>query len=113
LYYDKAILRGCDMVILTGKTLTWKEAERVILHNEPVQLAAEASEKIRTNRSAVEKMIAKRKTMYGINTGFGKFSDVIIEEKDLDELQLNLIHSHACGVGKPFSEEISRAMLLL
>lgn len=101
------------MVILTGKTLTWKEAERVILHNEPVQLAAEASEKIRTNRSAVEKMIAKRKTMYGINTGFGKFSDVIIEEKDLDKLQLNLIHSHACGVGKPFSEEISRAMLLL
>jgi histidine ammonia-lyase len=101
------------MVILTGKTLTWDEAEQVIFHNEPVQLAKEASEKINENRRVVEKMIADKKTMYGINTGFGKFSDVIIEEKDLDELQFNLIHSHACGVGEPFSEEISRAILLL
>ncbi|MFA1821788.1 histidine ammonia-lyase [Virgibacillus oceani] len=101
------------MVILTGKTLTWNEAEQVIFHHEHVQLAREASVKIKENRRVVEKMIAEKKTMYGINTGFGKFSDVIIEEKDLDELQLNLIHSHACGVGEPFSEEISRTMLLL
>src|SRR5690625_2701328 len=51
--------------------------------------------------------------MYGINTGFGKFSDVIIAEKDLADLQLNLIRSHACGVGEPFSEAISRTMMLL
>jgi histidine ammonia-lyase len=101
------------MVILTGKTLTWKEAAQVIFHYEPVQLAEQAAVKINENRRVVEKMITEKKTMYGINTGFGKFSDVIIEEKDLETLQLNLIHSHACGVGEPFSEEISRAMLLL
>src|SRR5690625_2501205 len=48
--------------------------------------------------------------MYGINTGFGKFSDVIIEKADL---QLNLIRSHACGIGEPLSEAISRTMMLL
>ncbi|GAB3792913.1 histidine ammonia-lyase [Virgibacillus kimchii] len=101
------------MVILTGKTLTWKEAAQVIFHNEPVQLAAGATNKIQENRRVLEKMIADKKTMYGINTGFGKFSDVIIEDKDLHALQLNLIHSHACGVGEPFSGEVSRAMLLL
>lgn len=101
------------MVILTGKTLDWKDIEQVIFHKASVQLAKEASENIKENRRVVEKMIADKKTMYGINTGFGKFSDAIIEEKDLAKLQLNLIHSHACGVGEPFSEEISRTMLLL
>ncbi|MBP1969760.1 histidine ammonia-lyase [Virgibacillus natechei] len=100
------------MVIL-GQTLTLNEVEQVVLEGEPVTLADEAVVNVQTNRNTVEAMLADKKTMYGINTGFGKFSDVIIEDKDLDELQLNLIHSHACGIGDPFSEKVSRAMLLL
>ncbi|GAA0605885.1 histidine ammonia-lyase [Virgibacillus siamensis] len=101
------------MVILTGETLTMEEVRRVVCEDEPVSLAGSSREKIITSRKTVETMLAEKQTMYGINTGFGKFSDVVIEDDDLEELQLNLIHSHACGVGEPFSEKISRAMLLL
>ncbi|UJL46089.1 histidine ammonia-lyase [Virgibacillus sp. NKC19-16] len=101
------------MVILTGKTLTLEEVERVVFRNEPVTLADQALAGVQANRKTIEAMLDNKQTMYGINTGFGKFSDVIIEDKDLDDLQLNLIHSHASGVGEPFSDKISRAMLLL
>lgn len=101
------------MVILTGETLSMEEVQRVVFENEAVSLAESSREKIMTSRRTVERMLADKQTMYGINTGFGKFSDVVVEDGDLDDLQLNLIHSHACGVGEPFSEKISRAMLLL
>lgn len=101
------------MVILTGKTLTFDEVNRVVFDNEQVELANETCINIEANRETVDKLIMDKKTIYGINTGFGKFSDVVIEDSDLDDLQLNLIHSHACGVGEPFSEKITRAMLLL
>ncbi|WP_077329424.1 histidine ammonia-lyase [Virgibacillus siamensis] len=101
------------MVILTGETLTMEEVRRVVFDHELVSLAGSSREKIMTSRQTVEQMLVEKQTMYGINTGFGKFSDVVIGDDDLDALQLNLIHSHACGVGEPFSEKISRAMLLL
>ncbi|WP_174614999.1 histidine ammonia-lyase [Virgibacillus ihumii] len=101
------------MVILTGETLTMEEVRRVVFDEEPVSLAGSSREKIISSRKTVETMLVDKQTMYGINTGFGKFSDVVIEDDDLEDLQLNLIYSHACGVGEPFSEKISRAMLLL
>ncbi|GGJ82788.1 histidine ammonia-lyase [Lentibacillus kapialis] len=101
------------MVILTGKTLTLDEVIRVVEDKEKVDLSEETEQTLIKSRETVEKMVQKKETMYGINTGFGKFSDVIIDEADLETLQLNLIHSHACGVGTPFSEIISRTMLLL
>ncbi|WP_217586346.1 histidine ammonia-lyase [Lentibacillus saliphilus] len=101
------------MHILTGNTLTLAEIEQVVNGGMKVELSQEARERLKRSRQVVERLILERKTMYGINTGFGKFSDVIIDNGDLDSLQCNLIHSHACGVGEPFSEHISRAMLLL
>lgn len=101
------------MIQLTGNDLSLQDVRAVIFHGKKVQLSNEAIDKIEENRKVVDKKIANNETMYGINTGFGKFSDVIINEKDLGKLQLNLIRSHACGVGDPFSEEISRGMLLL
>ncbi|MGY0694994.1 histidine ammonia-lyase [Virgibacillus sp. FSP13] len=101
------------MIALTGKTLTLKEVKSVVFDNEKVMLAEETIHHVAENRRTVETMIDTKQTMYGINTGFGKFSDVVIEADDVEDLQLNLIHSHACGVGEPFSEEISRTMLLL
>ncbi|GGB59292.1 histidine ammonia-lyase [Lentibacillus populi] len=101
------------MVTLTGETLTLEEVRRVIYEYEQVEISEQAIREIKYNRQTVEEMIKEKKTMYGINTGFGKFSDVVIADDDLEGLQLNLIHSHACGVGSSFSEEISRTMLLL
>jgi histidine ammonia-lyase len=101
------------MVVLTGSTLTLEDIKRVVMDDEPVMLCDMQREKIKLNRQTVEEMLIEKRVMYGINTGFGKFSDVRIEDDDLDELQLNLIHSHACGVGEPFDEKISKAMVLL
>ncbi|GGA63580.1 histidine ammonia-lyase [Ornithinibacillus halotolerans] len=101
------------MVVITGKDLTLDDIKRVVFQREKVKLCDKQKIKITENRSALKKMIDSKKVMYGINTGFGKFSDVIIDEKDIDDLQLNLIHSHACGVGEPFDENISLTMVLL
>lgn len=103
----------CSMIILTGKNLRLEDVNEVVFKRARVQLSDDTIRRIDANRATVEKMIQEKKTMYGINTGFGKFSDVVIDEDNLNKLQLNLILSHACGVGEPFSEAISRTMLLL
>ncbi|MCG3083599.1 histidine ammonia-lyase [Anoxybacillus sp. LAT_35] len=101
------------MVILTGHTLTLDEVKRVLYDNEKVIAAKESMDEAARSRQAVDEIVANKRIVYGITTGFGKFSDVFIEADDVEELQWNLIHSHACGVGEPFPEIVSRAMLLL
>ena len=61
----------------------------------------------------MERIVEENSTVYGVNTGFGKLSDVRIDRDNLQELQLNLVRSHACGLGNPLSKAESRAMLLL
>ena len=61
----------------------------------------------------VESILVSGKIVYGVNTGFGKLAEVRIPPDQLDRLQLNLLRSHACGVGDPFPEPSVRAMLLL
>ncbi|MBO8155789.1 MAG: histidine ammonia-lyase [Bacillaceae bacterium] len=101
------------MIELNGNDLTLKDVGRVIFEEEPVTISQESMRKVRASRTAIEHMIRTRQVIYGINTGFGKMSDVVIDDDALDELQQNLIHSHSCGVGEPFSETISRTMVLL
>lgn len=101
------------MVVLTGNTLTLDEVKRVIFDNEIVTPSKDSMLVVEKSRKAVEKIIQEKRVVYGITTGFGKFSDVLIDSSDVEELQLNLIHSHACGVGEPFPENVSRAMVLL
>lgn len=101
------------MIELTGSTLTMHELERICYGGEKVSIAQRSIELVKQSRKAVERIIKEKKNIYGINTGFGKFSDVIIDETDVQELQLNLIRSHACGVGNPFPEIVSRAMMVL
>ncbi|API91187.1 histidine ammonia-lyase [Virgibacillus pantothenticus] len=101
------------MIELTGHSLTIDEVRRVCLNLEKVTISNESMEKVKASREGVNQIVMNHETVYGINTGFGKFSDVIIDNGDVRDLQLNLIRSHACGVGEPFSETIARAMLLL
>jgi len=101
------------LVILTGHTLTLDEMQRVIFQKEKVSVSEKSMAKVKESHETVKEIVAEEKVVYGINTGFGKFSDVLINQKDVKELQLNLIRSHACGVGEYFSESVSRAMLLL
>lgn len=101
------------MITLTGNNLTLSQLKKILYSNEPVQPSKASLTKVKNSRKAVEEIVSQEKTVYGINTGFGKLSDVRIDKDDVETLQLNLIHSHACGVGEPFPEVVSRAMLLL
>ncbi len=101
------------MVELTGSSLTMKDMKEILYQKVFVTISAESMQKVIRSRQAVERIVESEKVIYGINTGFGKFSDVRIESEDVQELQTNLIHSHACGVGDPFPEAVSRAMLVL
>lgn len=101
------------MLELKGNTLTLEDIRRVCYEGEAVKISSESMKKVQQSREAVENIVASNKTIYGINTGFGKFSDVHIPTQDVNDLQLHLIRSHACGVGEPFPEVVSRAMILL
>ncbi|WP_368505082.1 histidine ammonia-lyase [Alkalihalophilus sp. As8PL] len=101
------------MVLLNGQTLTFDEVKRVLFDGDKVGFSDESRKKVEKSRQAVEKIVAEERIVYGITTGFGKFSDVYIDKDNVEKLQLNLIRSHACGIGQPFPELVSRAMLLL
>lgn len=101
------------MLQLKGQPLTLQQIADVAAAREEVVLADEARVRVDSARQVVEKIIGDGRTVYGINTGFGKLSDIRIEPSQLRELQLNLVRSHACGLGSPLSEAESRAMLLL
>ncbi|OEF99041.1 histidine ammonia-lyase [Vulcanibacillus modesticaldus] len=100
-------------VILNGNSLTIDQIEQVVLGKEMVQISESAWEKVSKSRKLIEDSIREGKIIYGVNTGFGKLSDVSIDNGALEQLQYYLIRSHASAVGAPFSEEISRAMILL
>ncbi|WP_028401285.1 histidine ammonia-lyase [Ectobacillus panaciterrae] len=98
---------------LDGNTLTFEQIAQILDQNATVELSEDSWRKVKQSRDVVEKHIAEGSVVYGVNTGFGKFSDTLISNEDLENLQINLIRSHACAVGQPFSESVSRAMLLL
>jgi histidine ammonia-lyase len=89
------------------------EQVAAVARGQRVELAASAYEAIEKARAYVESVVSRKQLVYGITTGFGRFSDVVIDEKDVGQLQLNLIRSHACGVGDPLSKQETRALMLL
>ena len=102
-----------ELVILNGQSLTLTQIEAVSLANCRVEIAPEARARMAASRATIEEILDAGQTVYGVNTGFGKLSDVRIPHESLAQLQTNLVRSHAGGVGNPLSEGESRAMLLL
>ncbi|PYT57497.1 MAG: histidine ammonia-lyase, partial [Acidobacteria bacterium] len=98
---------------LTGNDLTFAQLYKVALHNEIVELAPAAVNRMNASRAVVERLLASGATAYGINTGFGKLASVRISAEQVRQLQVNLVRSHASGVGEPLSETETRAMMLL
>lgn len=101
------------MITLTGNSLTLEEMKEVLFHQQQVRASEESIKAAANSRAAVERIVAEERVVYGITTGFGKFSDVLIDKGHVQDLQLNLIRSHACGVGEPFPEVVAKAMVLL
>src|SRR5881394_1431958 len=100
-------------VALSGNDLTFPQLHDVALRGEPVQLTASAIEHMNASRAVVERLVASGAAAYGINTGFGKLASVRVSTEQVRQLQVNLVRSHACGVGAPLSEAETRGMLLL
>lgn len=100
-------------VILDGETLTFEQVVAVARYGAKVDLHPVAKEKVLKSREYVDQLIKENKRVYGITTGFGMFSDVVISKEDARKLQRNLIVSHATGVGEPLPPEVVRAILLL
>jgi histidine ammonia-lyase len=100
-----------NLIELDGASLTIEKTVAVI-EGAQVSLSEAAREKVIRARAFVEQVIERGETVYGINTGFGALSDVLIPEDELRQLQVNLVRSHACGIGEPLTEAVVRAMLL-
>jgi histidine ammonia-lyase len=99
---------------LHGDRLRLEEVEHVAGSDAPVvRLAAPARARVEAARALVERAVAEQRVVYGLTTGFGALSDVVIPLEQIRELQTNLIRSHAAGVGEPLSETETRAVMLL
>ena len=98
---------------LTGTDLAIEQAEDVALRGAAVTLGEVAIDRIARSRALIDKAVESGTPTYGVNTGFGRFVDVAIEHDQVARLQLNLLRSHACGVGDPFPTEVVRAAMLL
>ncbi len=98
---------------LTGVDVSLEDTWSVAYHQSPVVLSKSAKTKIQESRDYIEGRIANGDTMYGVNTGFGLFSNVNISQEDIEKLQVNLIRSHSVGVGEAFTPEETRAIMFL
>ncbi|MCE1229519.1 MAG: histidine ammonia-lyase [Firmicutes bacterium] len=98
------------MIRLDGQTLTAASLS-AIAAGEKVELDAAALARVAENRQVIDRILAEKRVVYGINTGFGQFATVVIPEDQLAQLQLNLIRSHAAGVGEPLPVAQTRALM--
>jgi histidine ammonia-lyase len=103
-------------IVLDGESLTFEQVIAVAYGkpNEPrVVLSEPASAKVSRSARAVEILLERGEIAYGITTGFGAFKDKIISLEEVEELQRNIVLSHAVGVGKPFDTPTVRAIMLI
>jgi len=100
-------------VTLDGHSLAIADVVAVARRNAPVALDPGARDAVKQSRRAVEAAVERGETIYGVNTGFGKLAHVRIPPEQARQLQLNLIRSHASGVGEPLGQDAVRAMMLL
>ncbi len=98
-------------IVLDGKSLTIEKLVRIARFNEKVELAPEALVRIKACRAMLEKKIAAHEIMYGINTGIGEFSEVILNDEQIEKFQRYLIYNHSAGIGEPAPIEYVRAAM--
>mgnify|MGYP000927883845 CR=1 FL=1 len=100
------------MIILDGKSLDLEKFIQIARFKEEVSISEESKLLVIKARKFVDEVVESEKPVYGINTGFGKLSDMPINKCDVSELQKNLLMSHACGVGSPLTDEVVRGSIV-
>lgn len=99
-------------ITIDGSGLTIEKVVAVARHSERVELSSEAVERIIACRAMLEKKIEAREIMYGINTGIGEFSEVVLDDDQVQDFQKYLIYNHAAGIGEPMPQEYVRAAMV-
>ncbi len=98
-------------IVLNGSSLTVPDLVRIARHGEKVELAPEALGRIRACRAVLEEKIDAHEIMYGVNTGIGEFSEVVLTDEQVKEFQRYLIYNHAAGIGDAAPEEYVRGAM--
>ena len=98
-------------IVLDGNSLTIEKLVRIARFGEKVELHPDALARIKACRAMLEKKIAAREIMYGINTGIGEFSEVILTDEQVEQFQKYLIYNHSAGIGDPAPIEYVRAAM--
>ncbi|MBW6460154.1 MAG: aromatic amino acid ammonia-lyase [Bacteroidales bacterium] len=99
-------------LIINGSGLTIEDVVKVARHNEKVELHPEATKRIESCRAMLEKKIVAREIMYGVNTGIGEFSEMVLTDEQVQQFQRYLIYNHAAGIGDPMPIEWVRGAML-
>jgi histidine ammonia-lyase len=100
-------------IAIDGEQLTLEDLYRVVYEGAEAEIAPAARERMTASRAVIERLTETTTAVYGVNTGFGKMASTRISRDEIRQLQLNLVRSHACGVGEPLTEHAARAMLVL
>src|SRR5258707_8989269 len=100
-------------ILINGNDLTLEQLARIVDQQAGVALAEPARVKVNAARAVVDRLVKENRLAYAVTTGVGQLSDVRIDATQNRELQVNLVRSHAVGVGEPLSERETRAMMLL
>jgi histidine ammonia-lyase len=98
-------------IVLDGQSLTVEKLVRIARHGEQVELHPEALQRIRVCRQMLEDKVSAHEIMYGVNTGIGEFSEVVLTDEQVKQFQRYLIYNHAAGIGEPVSIENVRAAM--
>jgi histidine ammonia-lyase len=98
-------------IILDGTGLTLEKLVRIARHGEKVEIAPEAIERMKTCRAMLEKKVKAHEIMYGVNTGIGEFSEVVLNDDQVKDFQRYLIYNHAAGIGDPAPLEYVRGAM--
>ena len=102
-----------DLIILDGNSLTIEELISIKQINTKVELSVASVKAINQSRKLVEEIVSSGDIVYGINTGFGALSNVTVAKEQLEQLQTNLIRSHACGVGENMDPDSVLMMMVV
>ena len=100
-------------LVISDKSKLWEDIAPILKSSHEVKFDSKSLKSIENSKKILESALKTDSVIYGVNTGFGKLNNVKIKSQDLAKLQLNLIRSHACGLGKPLDDGIVRVIMLL
>ncbi|NNE43048.1 MAG: aromatic amino acid lyase, partial [Gemmatimonadetes bacterium] len=101
------------MLRVDGRQLTLEDVVRVARHREPIEVDPSALEAVKKSREFLDREVGSGRAIYGVNTGVGQLAGVAVDGDALEDLQRNIVRSHASGLGPPLADEDVRAVVLL